>query len=101
LNLKSKEGISAQRRGPGLRRSGYTPAVIFELAVPSVRVSKEMSQFITRQRVNRCLLTLRSRWWIETGCNKEYQKDPITGAMLHVDFQEILATEEKRFRFIS
>jgi large subunit ribosomal protein L25 len=95
LNVEKRD-----QRGKGaareLRRSGYTPAVIYRAggSIPVRVVSKEMSQFINKTAGEQVLVTLDLDGGSKQAVIKEYQKDPITGELLHVDFQEILATEE-------
>jgi large subunit ribosomal protein L25 len=87
-------------RGKGaareLRRGGFTPAVVYRGgdSLPVQIAAKEMSKFINKTSGEQVLVTLDLAEGSRQAILKEYQKDPITGELLHVDFQEILATEE-------
>jgi large subunit ribosomal protein L25 len=87
-------------RGKGaareLRRSGYTPAVVYRAgdSIPVQIASKEMARFVNKTAGEQVLVTLDLADGSRQAILKEYQKDPVSGELLHVDFQEILATEE-------
>ena len=80
----------------GLRRSGLIPGVVYR-GGDSVAVqlaAKELSQFINKTAGEQVLVNLDFQDASKLAIVKDYQKDPIMGALLHVDFQEISATEE-------
>jgi large subunit ribosomal protein L25 len=91
-----------QRLGKGgsraLRRSGIVPAVVYRAgnAVPMQLSQKELLLFITRTAGERVVAQLRFPDEVKQAIIKECQRDPLKGDILHVDFQEILATEEVR-----
>jgi large subunit ribosomal protein L25 len=60
-----------------------------------VQISKkELSQFISRTSGEQVLVNLNFSDELKQAIIKDYQFDPATGSLLHVDFQEISATEE-------
>ncbi len=80
----------------GLRRSGLIPGVVYR-GGDSVAVqlaAKELSQFISKTAGEQVLVNLDFQDGSKMAIVKDYQKDPIMGDLLHVDFQEISATEE-------
>jgi large subunit ribosomal protein L25 len=80
----------------GLRRSGLTPGVVYR-GGDSVSVqiaAKELSQFISKTAGEQVLVNLDFKDGSKMAIVKDYQVDPIAGDLLHVDFQEISATEE-------
>jgi large subunit ribosomal protein L25 len=91
-----------QRLGKGgsraLRRSGMVPAVIYRAghAVPVQLSQKELSLFISKTAGERVVAQLKVADEVKQAIIKECQRDPLKGDILHVDFQEILATEEVR-----
>jgi large subunit ribosomal protein L25 len=95
LNVEKRDerGKGAARE---LRRSGYTPAVIYRAgdSLPVRIAAKEITQFINKTAGEQVLVTLDLAGGAKQAVLKDYQKDPITGELLHVDFQELLATEE-------
>jgi large subunit ribosomal protein L25 len=95
LNVEKRDtrGKGAARE---LRRSGYTPAVVYRGgdSLPVKIAAKEMARFINKTSGEQVLVSLDLADGSRQAIIKEYQKDPLTGQLLHVDFQEILATEE-------
>jgi large subunit ribosomal protein L25 len=80
----------------GLRRSGLIPGIVYR-GGDSVAVqiaTKELSQFISKTAGEQVLVNLSFQDGSKMAIVKDYQKDPIMGDLLHVDFQEISATEE-------
>jgi large subunit ribosomal protein L25 len=80
----------------GLRRSGLIPGVVYR-GGDSIAVqlaAKELSQFISKTAGEQVLVNLDFQDGSKMAIVKDYQKDPIMGDLLHVDFQEISATEE-------
>ncbi len=80
----------------GLRRSGLIPGIVYRGGdSESVQIgAKELSQFISKTAGEQVLVTLESQSGSKMAIVKDYQIDPIMGDLLHVDFQEISATEE-------
>jgi large subunit ribosomal protein L25 len=95
LNVEKRDsrGKGAARE---LRRSGFTPAVVYRAgdSIPVQIAAKEMARFVNKTAGEQVLVTLNLGEDSRQAILKEYQKDPITGELLHVDFQEILSTEE-------
>lgn len=80
----------------GLRRSGLIPGIVYR-GGDSVAVqiaTKELSQFINKTAGEQVLVNLDFQDGSKMAIVKDYQKDPIMGDLLHVDFQEISATEK-------
>jgi large subunit ribosomal protein L25 len=80
----------------GLRRSGLIPGVVYRggNSVAVQLAAKELSQFISKTAGEQVLVNLAFQDESKMAIVKDYQKDPIMGDLLHVDFQEISATEE-------
>jgi large subunit ribosomal protein L25 len=80
----------------GLRRSGLIPGVVYRggNSVAVQLAAKELSQFISKTAGEQVLVNLDFQDGSKMAIVKDYQKDPIMGDLLHVDFQEISATEE-------
>ncbi len=92
--------VKRDARGKGgareLRRSGLIPGIVYR-GGDSVAVqiaTKELSQFISKTAGEQVLVNLDFQDGSKMAIVKDYQKDPIMGDLLHVDFQEISATEE-------
>jgi large subunit ribosomal protein L25 len=87
-------------RGKGaareLRRGGFTPGVVYRGgdSLPVQVAARELARFVNKTAGEQVLVSLNLADGSRQAILKEYQKDPITGELLHVDFQEILATEE-------
>ena len=95
LNVQKRDtrGKGAARE---LRRGGFTPAVVYRGgdSQPIQIAAKEMARFINKTSGEQVLVTLDLADGSKQAILKEYQKDPITSELLHVDFQEILSTEQ-------
>jgi large subunit ribosomal protein L25 len=78
------------------RRSGFTPGVVYRAgdSIPVRIVAKDLARFVNKTAGEQVLVSLDLADGSRQAILKEYQKDPLTGELLHVDFQEILATEE-------
>jgi large subunit ribosomal protein L25 len=92
--------VKRDARGKGgareLRRSGLIPGIVYR-GGDSVAVqiaTKELSQFISKTAGEQVLVNLDFQDGSKMAIVKDYQKDPVMGDLLHVDFQEISATEE-------
>ncbi|MGE5238441.1 MAG: 50S ribosomal protein L25 [Chloroflexota bacterium] len=81
-----------------LRRSGIIPAVLYRGgSATAVQLSeKNLSQFISKTAGEQVVAHLKFPDDLKQAIVKDYQVDPVKGHLLHVDFQEILATEEVR-----
>jgi large subunit ribosomal protein L25 len=97
LNLTvEKRDTRGKGAARGLRRSGFTPGVVYRAgdSLPVQIGAKELARFVNKTAGEQVLVSLDLADGSRQAILKEYQKDPITGELLHVDFQEILATEE-------
>src|SRR5208283_1253219 len=97
LNIKER-GKKGKGGARSLRRDGFIPAVLYRAgeSMPIQLAAKELSQFISRTAGEQVIVNLKLAGDIKQAIVKDYQVDPIIGNLLHVDFQEILATEETR-----
>lgn len=79
----------------GLRREGTIPAVLYRAggSMPVKLAGKELSLFISRTAGEQVIVSLEFSDGTRQAIVKDYQVDPVVGNLLHVDFQEILATE--------
>lgn len=79
----------------GLRREGTIPAVLYRAggSMPVKLAGKELSLFISRTAGEQVIVNLEFSDGTRQAIVKDYQVDPVAGNLLHVDFQEILATE--------
>lgn len=95
LNVEKREALG-KGGARGLRRSALTPAILYRggESLPVQIAAKELSQFISRTAGEQVLVNLDFADGSKQAIVKDYQVDPITGELLHVDFQEISATEE-------
>jgi large subunit ribosomal protein L25 len=95
LNVAKREA-TGKGGARGLRRSGYTPAIVYRggASLPVQIAAKELSQFINKTAGEQVLVNLELPEGQKQAIVKDYQVDPILGELLHVDFQEISATEE-------
>ncbi|MDX9714185.1 MAG: 50S ribosomal protein L25 [Dissulfurispiraceae bacterium] len=79
----------------GLRREGMIPSVLYR-AGESTAIQlpgKELALFISRSAGEQVIVNLEFNDGAKQAIVKDYQVDPVAGKLLHVDFQEILATE--------
>jgi len=97
LNIEER-GKKGKGGARSLRRDGFIPAVLYRAgeSMPIQLAAKELSQFISRTAGEQVIVNLKLAGDIKQAIVKDYQVDPIIGNLLHVDFQEILATEETR-----
>jgi large subunit ribosomal protein L25 len=89
------EATPRERTGKGvarqLRREGMIPAVLYgvedpvALAVPN----REMTRLLTREGGDHALIELQIGGAKKGVIVRDYQVDPITGAVLHCDFYEV------------
>ena len=88
-----------ERKGKGaardLRRNNVIPAVLYrEGTSQPIQISKrELTSFISRSGGEQVVVNLNFADKTRQAIMKDYQIDPITSSLIHVDFQEILATE--------
>jgi len=97
LNIEER-GKKGKGGARSLRRDGFIPAVLYRAgeSMPIQLAAKELSQFVSRTAGEQVIVNLKLADEIKQAIVKDYQVDPIIGNLLHVDFQEILATEETR-----
>ncbi len=97
--------ITAYRReatGKGaarsLRRRGELPAVIYRAGRSEpIRIpAGEFIRLLKRTKGENILINLRFPDGDRLAVIKDYQLDPVTGELLHTDFQEVLLTEAVR-----
>lgn len=94
LNVEKRE-----RKGKGgarsLRRESIIPAVVYRGggSSPIQLGAKELTRFVSKTAGEQVIVNLKSSDDIKMAIVKDYQVDPVEGNLLHVDFQEILATE--------
>ena len=95
LNAVKRE-VVGKGGARGLRRSGFTPGVVYRGggSIPVQIAAKELAQFINKTGGEQVLVNLDLPEGQKQAIVKDYQVDPILGDLLHVDFQEISATEE-------
>lgn len=92
VEKREKTGKGVAR---SLRRSGFIPAVLYKggNSLPVQLAAKELSLFISKTAGEQVIVNLQFSDDTKQAIIKDYQKDPIVGDLLHVDFQEISATE--------
>lgn len=100
------EGFPREGTGKGparrTRQAGKVPAVVygkhldkpFNISVDPIEVKKAVQ---TKRKLN-TLIALKVGAKTSTVLLKEYQMDPVTRAMLHVDFIEVRETEEVKVK---
>ncbi|NTU42131.1 MAG: 50S ribosomal protein L25 [Nitrospirales bacterium] len=90
---KSGKGVARS-----LRRDGMVPGVMYKGgdSAPVQLNGKELALFISRTAGEQIIVNLEFPEGIKTAIVKDYQVDPIIGSLLHVDFQEISASETMR-----
>jgi large subunit ribosomal protein L25 len=81
-----------------LRRNGIAPGILYRGGASiAVQLSgKELSQFISKTAGEQVIVNLQFPDDVKQAIVKDYQIDPVMGNLLHVDFQEISATEAIR-----
>lgn len=91
-----------ERLGKGgarsLRKSGIIPAILYKggNSLPIQISGKELSQFISKTAGEQVIVNLQFPDGTKQAIVKDYQVDPVMGNLLHVDFQEVSATEAIR-----
>ncbi|HMK44373.1 MAG TPA: 50S ribosomal protein L25 [Dissulfurispiraceae bacterium] len=93
VEKREKAGKGAAR---SLRREGRTPGILYRAGqASSIHLSaKELAQFINVTAGEQVLVHLEFGDGAKQSIVKDYQLDPMTNQVLHIDFQEISATEE-------
>ncbi len=81
-----------------MRRSGIIPAILYKSgnSLPVQLSGKELSKFISKTAGEQVIVNLQFPDDTKQAIVKDYQIDPVMGNLLHVDFQEISATEAIR-----
>ncbi len=97
LNVEMRERLG-KGGARSLRRRGTIPAIVYRGGGSSaVQISEqELSKFIGGTSGEQVIANLKFGDEVKQAIVKDYQVDPLKGNLLHVDFQEILATEEVR-----
>jgi len=95
VEKREKSGKGGAR---SLRRSGVIPAILYKggNSLPVQLSGKELSQFISKTAGEQVIVNLQFSDDTRQAIVKDYQIDPVMGNLLHVDFQEISATEAIR-----
>ncbi|GER94549.1 50S ribosomal protein L25 [hot springs metagenome] len=81
-----------------LRRNGIIPAILYKggSSLPVQISGRELSQFISKTAGEQVIVDLQFPDGTKQAIVKDYQVDPVMGNLLHVDFQEVSATEAIR-----
>ncbi|KAF0181056.1 MAG: large subunit ribosomal protein L25 [Nitrospirae bacterium] len=97
LQVESREN-AGKGVARSLRRQGKTPGVLYRAGkAASIQLTaKELAQFINKTAGEMVLVHLNFAEDTKQAIVKDFQLDPITSQVLHVDFQEIAADEELR-----
>ncbi len=92
---REKKGKGAARQ---LRREGFIPCIIYKSgqSAPIQIASKEILPFMNIAIREKLFVTLKFNEGEKQAILQDYQVDPITGKLLHVDFMEVSATEKIR-----
>ncbi|MFA5353092.1 MAG: 50S ribosomal protein L25 [Thermodesulfovibrionales bacterium] len=92
VEKRDKAGKGVAR---SLRRSGMLPAVIYKGGDSAAiqLAAKELSLFISKTAGEQVIVNLQFPDELKQAIVKDYQVDPLAGSLLHVDFQEISASE--------
>jgi large subunit ribosomal protein L25 len=95
VEKREKSGKGGAR---SLRRSGIIPAILYKggNSLPVQLSGKELSRFISKTAGEQVIVNLQFPDDTKQAIVKDYQIDPVMGNLLHVDFQEISATEAIR-----
>jgi len=95
VEKREKAGKGVAR---SLRRAGKTPGVLYRAGkAESIQLpSKELTIFINKTAGEMVLVHLNFGAETRQAIVKDFQIDPVSGQVLHVDFQEIAAGEELR-----
>lgn len=90
-----KLGKGASRQ---LRRQGFIPCVVYKdgYSLPIQAQAKKLVQFMNIAVREKIFVTLKLPNEEKQAILKDYQVDPVSGQLLHVDFMEVSATEKIR-----
>jgi len=94
INVEPRQKIG-KGGARSLRREGYVPAVLYKKGSSTVVQlnEKEISRLISRTAGEQIIVNLQFPDETRQAIIKDFQRDPVLGNLLHVDFQEISATE--------
>lgn len=94
LNVEKRDQAS-KGIARSLRRNGMMPAIVYKggVSMPVQLSAKELSHFISKTAGEQVVVNLQFPDDLKQAIVKDYQTDPVKGSLLHVDFQEISATE--------
>lgn len=97
LNAKKREKIG-KGAARTLRNNGFIPAVIYRGgdSMPIKLSKKELTQLINKTGGDQVLVNILLNGEVKHALIKDYQIDPVSGNLLHADFQEILTSERVR-----
>lgn len=93
-NLRTETGKGPMRR---LRRAGQIPAVMYGHGDPSLMLTlsaKEFNRVLESIKGHSPIVELEIDGRVEKCVIKTLQRNPITGALLHVDFQKVHPEEK-------
>lgn len=92
---REKKGKGAARQ---LRQKGFIPCVIYKggQSAPIQIASKEILPFMNIATKEKLFVTLKFEDGEKQAILQDYQTDPVTGKLIHVDFMEVSATEKLR-----
>lgn len=95
VEKREKSGKGGAR---SLRRSGVIPAILYKggNSLPIQLSGRELSRFVSKTAGEQVIVNLQFPDDTKQAIVKDYQVDPVMGNLLHVDFQEISATEAIR-----
>ena len=90
-----KRGRTGKGGARTLRAVGAIPAVVYKggSSLPVQLSGKELSYFISKTAGEQVIVNLKFSDDTRQAILKEYQVDPVSGKLLHADFQEISASE--------
>lgn len=94
--------LTRERKGKGaarqLRKNGFIPCIVYKggESLPLQIPIKEMLPFMNIATREKLFVTLKLEDAEKQAILQDYQVDPLTGKLLHVDFLEVSATEKIR-----
>jgi large subunit ribosomal protein L25 len=96
INTEQREG-KGKGAARALRRQGATPGVLYrEGKSTHIKINhKELVQFLKAARGQQAIISLKfPDGQSKLALMKDYQTDPVTGELLHIDFFEVSMTEK-------